>query len=58
MSEPCPVCFGKGQWPAISDRQWAAHGGRQGCDYIQRCGFCRGTGTVKPYRVALTEKKD
>lgn len=43
----CPVCWGKGRWPAISDRQWAEFGGSRGCDYTQRCGYCRATGHVK-----------
>lgn len=51
--EPCPVCWGKGEWPAISDREWHAHAGRRGCDYIRRCGFCRAAGEVKASRIAV-----
>ncbi len=56
--EPCMVCWGKGEWPAISDREWAAHGGRRGPDYIQRCGYCRGTGLmpVSAGRTALAQE--
>lgn len=44
---PCPVCWGKGKWPAISDSYWHKYGGTRGCDYIRSCPFCCGTALVK-----------
>jgi hypothetical protein len=43
----CPVCWGRGKWPAISDRNWFGVGATRTPDYIQSCPFCCGTGEVK-----------
>lgn len=43
----CPICWGKGKWPAISDRNWFGRGATRTCDYIQSCPYCCGTGEVK-----------
>lgn len=57
-SASCPVCWGKGKWPAISDSYWHKYGGTRGCDYIKSCPFCCGTGEVKATRTAIAKATD